>query len=203
MKPDQGRVVLVAEAKVKGDAGVYLPLVVDVGPIGLMPSTAVRLVHRESHIGHRGDASFDLLRHIEQEGRHLIGVAVLRRAVGGDRRHRAGEGECAARVGDLIQKVTGIQELEADLQGVVAPDFREIRPHVCPALGPIPWQRILGADEEGMVRGYIDRGSAAGKHGQIRTRYADLVGQVHPVGIRNRDVAVVALASADFLDERR
>ena len=30
-----------------------------------------------------------------------------------------------------------------------------------------------------------------------------VIGQVHPVGIRNRDVAVIALAGADFLDQRR
>ena len=38
-------------------------------------------------------------------------------------RHRAGEGEFAARVGHLVQKVIGIPELEADFQGVVTVIF--------------------------------------------------------------------------------
>ena len=34
-------------------------------------------------------------------------------------------------------------------------------------------------------------------------RHADLVGEVHPVGLGDRDVMVGRSADADFLDQRR
>ena len=54
-----------------------------------------------------------------------------------------------------------------------------------------------------MVTVDIDRRRTARKRIQVDARNADLVGEVHPVRIRNRDVVVRGSTDPHFLDQRR
>ena len=116
--------------------------------------------------------------HVEQERRKRVGKPVLRGGVGRNGRLRPAELKAAARAAVVLrlqQEVAVVPEVLAELDRVVAGDFREDRGELHRPLGAIPRQARREADERIAEAGDVDLRHAARPLVDVRAADADLL----------------------------
>ncbi len=135
-------------------------------------------------------------RQVQQEAREGVGVAVLGSGVGGEGGLRRVEGEPAAGapvILDLEQEVAVVTDVEARLEGVIAPDLGEGGDHAPGPLRAVPGQAGREADH-GVRVPVVDLEAADAAREVVEVGASDpqLGGGVEPFALGHRDVVVVA-----------